>query len=82
VTSELISAQWRDVPDSATVVSGGPYEEYSNPWRLSSTIEDVFQPQFQSNLDARTPITEVKTYTGSAHVTENPYALHGEFIYG
>ena len=27
VTSELISAQWRDVAGSGTVVSGGPYEQ-------------------------------------------------------
>ena len=79
VTSELISAQWRDVPGSDTVVSGGPYEQYSDPWRLENTIEEYFN-RTSSNLNART------YYRGKnipvPLVTENPYALHGEFIYG
>ena len=78
VTSTLINAEWRDVSDSATVVSGGPYEEYSNPWRLSSTIETYFN-RTQSNLDRN------KYYRGKnipmRLITENPYALHGEFVY-
>ena len=78
VTSTLINAEWRDVSDSATVVSGGPYEEYSNPWRLSSTIETRFNLT-QSNLDRK------KYYRGKnipmRLITENPYALHGEFVY-
>lgn len=78
VTSTLINAEWRDVSDSATVVSGGPYEEYSNPWRLSSTIETYFN-RTQSNLSSYT------YYRGKnipmRLITENPYALHGEFVY-
>src|SRR5690606_24675204 len=61
------------------VVSGGPYEQYSDPWRLENTIEEDFN-RSSSNLDANT------YYRGKnipvPLVTENPYALHGEFIYG
>ena len=77
VTSTLINAEWRDMSGNDTVVSGGPYE-YSNPWRLSSTIETRFN-RTQSNLDRK------KYYRGKnipmRLITENPYALHGEFVY-
>ena len=63
VTSELISAQWRDVAGSGTVVSGGPYEQYSDPWRLENTIEEYFN-RSSSNLYAK--LLPRKKYTGSA----------------
>ncbi|MFA5629822.1 MAG: hypothetical protein WC958_06250, partial [Dehalococcoidales bacterium] len=42
VTSEPVSAEWREDSTSGAAIDGGPYDEFSNPFRLTAPIETYY----------------------------------------